>query len=86
MPVLDEQVRRRDDPPVGYRHHRGVVARAEQGRLDPREPRGDPLDQPELAQFRNGDDARLSTMTAAAAPIRPLSSRIATCATFYRSR
>jgi DNA-binding Lrp family transcriptional regulator len=58
VPVLDEQVGGGDDPPVGRRDDRGVVPRSDQGRVELGQTRGDPPDQPEFAEIRNGDDPR----------------------------
>ena len=77
VPVLDQQVGGGDHPAVAaWRPRR----RRRPGRAacvcDPAEAGGDPLDQPELAEVRNGDDPQ---------PLLRPATRIA-CATFYRSR
>jgi DNA-binding Lrp family transcriptional regulator len=54
--VLDEQVGRRDDPPVRGGDDGRVVTRPDQRGVDRRQVAGDPLDQAELAQIRNCDD------------------------------
>jgi hypothetical protein len=55
--VLDQQIRGRDDAPVRSGDDRRVVARPDQRGVDRRQVGGDPLDQAELAQIRNCDDA-----------------------------
>jgi DNA-binding Lrp family transcriptional regulator len=54
--ALDHQIGRSDDPAVGCRDYRRVVARPEQDGRPGAEPCGDPPDQGELAFIGNRDD------------------------------
>jgi DNA-binding Lrp family transcriptional regulator len=91
--VFQQHVGRDDDPTVAGADHRGIVAGAEQGGFGAGKTGGDPLDQAELAQVRNCDDA-------SSLPGRPRGGRTSwssgcgrstgraelttTCARFYR--
>jgi hypothetical protein len=55
VPVLDEEIRRGDDPTVGRADHGGVIAGADQCRLGRGQRRGDSGNEAELADVGNGD-------------------------------
>ena len=53
VPALDEDVRGRDDAPVGRGHDCGVVAGSEQNGVAAAQPGGDAVDQTEFAGLRD---------------------------------
>jgi DNA-binding Lrp family transcriptional regulator len=56
VPALDEYVGGRDDASARRTDDRGVVARTQLDAWSVAQTRGDPCDDPELAEFPDGDD------------------------------
>jgi len=56
VPAFEEKVGRRGDAPAGYANDRGVVARPQLDARPLAQACGDSRDEPELAEFADGDD------------------------------